>query len=185
MMDLIPTSLPGCYEIRPQIVVDDRGTFVKTFHKEIFEKWGLAGAFAEQFYSVSRQKVLRGLHFQLPPRDHAKLVTCISGKVLDAVVDLRKGPPTYGKYMMLELDAAKGNMIYIPSGMAHGFFTLSAAATLLYGTTTTHSPTHDSGIRWDSVGIPWPTEKPIVSPRDTTFIGLADFKSPFVFGPAR
>jgi len=155
---------------------------VKTFHQETFEAWGLAGMFTEQFYSTSKQNVLRGLHFQLPPHDHAKLIMCVSGKVLDATVDLRKGSPTYGKYVVMELDDTKANMIYIPSGMAHGFLTLSDTATLLYNTTTMHSPPHDSGIRWDSVGIPWPMENPIISPRDAAFVRLDEFESPFVFG---
>ena len=183
-MERINTSILGCYEIRPRIVADERGTFVKTFHKETFETWGLTGAFAEQFYSTSKQNVLRGLHFQLPPHDHAKLVMCVSGKVLDAAVDLRKGSPTYGKYVIMELASTKANMIYIPSGMAHGFLTLSDTATLLYNTTTMHSLPHDSGIRWDSVSIPWPTDKPIISLRDAALVGLDELDSPFVFGRA-
>ena len=186
-MNLILTSLPGCFEIQPHIATDDRGTFVKTFHKPTFAKWNLETEFAEQFYSTSKQDVLRGLHFQLPPHDHAKLITCIVGKVLDVAVDLRKGSPTYTHYIMLELDAAKANMLYIPSGLAHGFFTLSPTATLLYNTTTAHSPVHDTGILWNSAKIPWPTKTktPILSPRDAAFLKLADFNTPFIFGHAK
>jgi dTDP-4-dehydrorhamnose 3,5-epimerase len=180
-MELVPTSISGCFEIRAQVFADDRGTFVKTFHRDTFAKWGLATNFAEQFYSTSKQGVLRGLHFQMPPCDHAKLVTCVSGKVLDAALDLRKDSPTYGKHALIELDSGKGNMIYIPSGMAHGFYTVTGPATLLYNTTTVHSPAHDSGIRWDSAGIAWPGGAPVISPRDGQFVTLADFNTPFSF----
>jgi dTDP-4-dehydrorhamnose 3,5-epimerase len=180
-MELIPLSISGCFEIRPRVFADDRGTFVKTFHRDTFVKWGLAGEFAEQYYSTSRRRVLRGLHFQLPPFAHAKLVMCLHGKVLDAAVDLRKDSPTYGKHVVLELDASQGNMVYLPVGMAHGFYTLSEMATLLYNTTTMHSPAHDSGIRWDSAGIAWPTTHPILAPRDAQFVGLGEFQTVFEF----
>ncbi len=180
-MEFKPTVIGGCLEIQPRIFSDNRGAFVKTFHRDLFRQHGLQCDFAEQFYSTSHQGVLRGLHFQLPPADHAKLVTCVAGEVLDAVVDLRVGSPTYGKYALIELGATKANMVYIPSGMAHGFLTLSASATLLYNTTSVHSPAHDSGIRWDSAKIPWKIESPVVSPRDAAFVGLSDFNSPFRF----
>jgi dTDP-4-dehydrorhamnose 3,5-epimerase len=180
-MDLVPLSIDGCLEIRPRVFADDRGTFVKTFHRDAFAQWGLAVDFPEQFYSTSRRGVLRGLHFQLPPHEHAKLVTCLHGRVLDAAVDLRKDSPTYGKHVTVELDAGKGNMVYLPVGMAHGFFTLSESAIVLYNATTVHSPAHDSGVRWDSAGIAWPTTTPIVSPRDSKFVSLAEFQTVFAY----
>jgi dTDP-4-dehydrorhamnose 3,5-epimerase len=180
-MELVPLSISGCYEIRPRVFADERGTFVKTFHRDTFVKWGLAGEFAEQFYSTSRRGVLRGLHFQMPPCEQAKLVTCVCGQVLDAAVDLRKDSPTYGQHVMLELDAHKGNAVYLPVGMAHGFYTLSETATVLYNTTTVHSPAQDSGIRWDSAGIAWPTTNPIVSARDSQFTRLDEFRTVFEY----
>lgn len=178
-MEFLPTILEGCYEVQPRVFADDRGTFVKTFHEEMFAKKGLANVFKEQFYSVSRKGVLRGMHFQTPPMDHAKLVTCLRGEVMDVVVDLRKGSSTFRNHAVFYLSSVKGNMVYIPTGMAHGFYTLSDDAILLYNTTTMHSPTNDAGIRWDSAGIAWPVTTPILSPRDAAFPALSDFLSPF------
>lgn len=181
-MERIATNLEGCWEIRPRLIADDRGTFVKTFHRATFEQWGLPTDFPEAFYSVSRRGVLRGLHFQLPPAAHAKLVTCVSGKILDAAVDLRQGSPTYGRHALLELSAEQANMLYVPVGLAHGFYALTDRATVLYNVTTMHAPALDTGIRWDSAGIPWPEPRPVVSARDAAFPSLSDFQSPFTWG---
>lgn len=171
--------IPGCHEIVPAVFRDGRGAFVKTFHHDLFAAQGLVTEWKEEFYSVSRKGVLRGLHFQLPPHDHAKLVYCTDGEVLDAVVDLRKGSPTFGYSITKELKASTGNMLYIPSGLAHGFYVLSSSATMMYKTSTVHAPSHDSGIRWDSAGIAWPDEAPVVSERDSWLATLAEFNSPF------
>lgn len=179
--DKKPTTIAGCYEIQPRILADARGAFVKTFHAEWFAELGLATHWAEQYYSVSQKGVLRGLHFQTPPHDHAKLVYCIAGEVLDVAVDLRKGSPTYGQHVALTLSATQGNMIYLAPGLAHGFYTLSDSATLVYNVTTVYTPSHDSGIRWDSVGIAWPDGEPRISERDQAFSLLADFVSPFTY----
>lgn len=175
------TTIPGCFEIFPLVVHDQRGIFVKLFHEQLYSEHGLATHFAEIYYSVSHQGVLRGLHFQSPPMDHSKIVSCISGEVMDTVVDLRKGSPTYGKYATFQLSSEKGNLIYIPSGLAHGFYVQSRSAILLYNVTTVYSPQHDSGVRWDTVGIPWPNQSPIVSERDSNFTAVSDFESPFKF----
>ena len=122
-MEIVPTEIPGCYEVQPKVFKDKRGAFVKTFHAGDFHSYGLCADWTEQYYSRSKRGVLRGLHFQLPPHDHAKLVYCVAGSVLDVAFDLRIGSPTYGKAVMLELSAKKGNMIYLPKGLAHGFCT--------------------------------------------------------------
>ncbi|MGI9860905.1 dTDP-4-dehydrorhamnose 3,5-epimerase [Moorella naiadis] len=175
------TEIPGCYEIRPVIFKDERGIFVKTFHQEVFAKNQLATYFAEEYYSFSHHGVLRGLHFQMPPKDHIKLVYCVSGEVIDTVVDLRRGSPTYGKFQIFTLNAEKSNILYIPSGLAHGFYVISENAILVYKTTTVYSPEHDAGILWNSVGIPWPNEKPIISKRDSEFVAFEDFVTPFIY----
>ncbi len=179
--ELITTSLRGCLEIRPRLLDDERGRFVKVFHQAAFASAGLATEFVEEYYSVSRRGVIRGLHFQHPPRDHAKLVYCVAGRVQDAVVDLRVGSPTEGRHALVELSAETGNMVYIPSGLAHGFCVLSDSATLVYKVTSVHSPEHDAGIRWDSAGIPWAVTAPILSERDRQHPGLAGFASPFSY----
>nr|MDA8101138.1 dTDP-4-dehydrorhamnose 3,5-epimerase [Nitrospiraceae bacterium] len=173
--------IPGCLELTPRVMLDERGSFVKTFHQGMFSDQGLETRFAEEYYSRSRRGVLRGLHFQMPPHDHIKMVYCVSGSVLDVVVDLRKGSPAYGRHVQIELTADKANMLYIPRGLAHGFFVTGDHAIMLYNVTTVYAPEHDSGIRWDSAGIPWPSTTPIISKRDGAFPSLADFTSPFTF----
>ena len=178
MFILKPSKLAGCFELQPKVVEDARGRFVKVFHAEAFASAGLPTEFAEEFYSVSEKNVIRGMHFQLPPMDHVKMVNCIVGEVLDVVVDLRVGSPTYGQFELFELSAAKANSLYIPKGMAHGFCARSKAV-MLYNVGTVYSPAHDVGLLWSSMGIPWPTEQPVLSKRDTLFPTLDDFISPF------
>lgn len=176
------TAIPGCYQLFPLVHKDHRGSFVKTFHQEVFAAHGLVTEFAEEYYSVSRKGVLRGMHFQTPPHDHFKLVYCLSGKVMDAIVDLRVGSPTYLQSETVELGAELGNMLYIAPGIAHGFYTLTDEAIMQYKVTTVYAPAHDSGIRWDTAGIAWPDANPVLSARDAGFLALTDFSSPFVFG---
>ncbi len=173
------TVISGCFEISPTVRKDPRGTFVKVFHAAEFKKLRLGTDFPEEYYSVSRKGVLRGLHFQVPPADLVKLVFCLGGEVLDAVLDLRKKSGTYGKHFTLKLGAKKGNMLYIPKGCAHGFYALSANAIMLYKTSAVYSFENDAGILWNSAGIKWPEGKPLISPRDAAFPELKDFKSPF------
>ena len=182
-MNFSNTPLPGCFEICPQIHYDHRGSFVKTFHCEEFSERGLQVQWAEEYYSISRQNVLRGLHFQLPPYDHEKIVYCVEGEVLDAVVDLRVGSPTFGQHALFRLSSVKGNMLYIPRGMAHGFYSTSKRAAMMYKVSTMYSPNHDTGILWSSAGIPWPTQQPVLSCRDANLSPLAEFDSPFIFRP--
>lgn len=181
MFEIKPTKIPGCLEILPTVFQDQRGIFVQTLHQEEFAKLGLAINFAEEFYSVSHRGVLRGLHFQVPPHDHFKLVYCLQGKAFDATVDLRSGSPTYGQYVTFELDPKKGSMIYIPSGLAHGFYALEDNTLMVYKVTTVYSPEYDTGIRWDSVGIAWPDSNPVVSERDCKFDRFDEFETPFIY----
>ncbi len=181
MMEAKPTKLPGCFELWPQIREDQRGRFVKTFHRDVFDQHGLETHFAEEYYSVSRKSVLRGLHFQVPPMEHVKMVYCVRGVVFDAVVDLRIGSPTYGQHAAFRLSADNGNIIYIPPGLAHGFYVLDDLAVMLYKVSSVHAPDHDTGILWNSLDIPWPDPSPNISERDQQFPSLADFTSPFRF----
>lgn len=183
-MRIVETEIPGCFEIHPAVVVDQRGTFVKTFHAPSFAEAGLETEFVEAYHSRSRQGVLRGLHFQLPPHDHAKLVYCSDGIVLDAVVDLRVGSPTFGRHRLSELSAGQANALYVPPGLAHGFCVVDGEAVIHYQVSTVFRPEHDTGIHWDSAGIPWPVKNPVVSERDMSFAGLDEYQSPFVYGGA-
>ena len=178
-MDLIPTAIEGCFVIQLKTTSDKRGCFVKTFHKNVFSELGLETSFSEDYYSISKKSVLRGLHFQLPPHEHAKLIYCISGCIFDTVLDLRKNSSKYGEYDTFELSLDKANMLYIPPGLAHGFYVLSERATVVYKVSTVYSPKYDTGILWNSTGIPWPDKNPIISKRDSQFLKFEQFKSPF------
>lgn len=181
MLDIKESKIIGCYELIPRIFSDNRGRFVKTFHEEVFAQAGLETNFAEEYYSVSHKGVLRGLHFQKPPREHTKVVYCVHGEVMDVVVDLRVGSPTYGKYDIFDLNSDKANMIYIPKGLAHGFYVKSNQAILIYKVTTVYSPENDTGIRWDSVGIPWPNDNPIMSERDRMLPAFEEMQNIFTY----
>lgn len=178
-MEKLVTPIKGCYELQPILRKDLRGSFVKTFHQDIFNKLNLETNFTEEYYSVSKKHVLRGLHFQTPPMEHKKLVYCSSGEVIDVVVDLRKSSPTYKKYQMFNLNSEKANMLYIPEGLAHGFYVLSEIAIMMYKVSSVYSPENDGGIRWNSAGISWPDKNPIISERDKNFVSLEEFRSPF------
>jgi dTDP-4-dehydrorhamnose 3,5-epimerase len=163
------------------ISYDDRGYFVKTFRRDRFEGRNLRVDFAEEYYTFSRRNVLRGLHFQLPPAGQAKIVYCVNGEVLDVLVDIRRGSPTYGKHEMFNLTSEVPTGLYMPEGFAHGFCVLSETATLAYKVTSLYASKLDSGIRWDSVGIDWPQSNFIVSDRDTALPSFVDFATPFVY----
>ena len=158
-----------------------RGRFVKIFHEPSYTALGLETNFAEEYYSVSHKNVIRGLHFQVPPMDHVKMVYCLEGHALDVVLDLRVGSPTYGQFEVFELNSSNSNSIYIPKGMAHGFCALSENTIMVYKVSTVYSPAHDAGILWNSADIPWPTSDAVLSERDQSFPTLAQFKSPFCY----
>lgn len=183
-MEKIPIPLDGAFLVRPPLFSDQRGSFVKTFHREVFRGFGVEPVFVEEFYSSSAKNVIRGMHFQVPPADHAKYVCCLAGAVRDVILDLRAGSPTYGRYHAVELSFENRLCFFIPSGFAHGFVALTEGAVMLYKTTSVHTPSCDAGVRWDSFGYDWGVETPIVSTRDSTFPRLDDFQSPFPGGSA-
>lgn len=178
-MSFEQTSLRGLQIYTPKLFKDHRGLFLKTFHVELFAEAGIQFELKEEFFSVSKKNVLRGMHFQKPPAGHAKMVTCLVGSVLDVVVDLRKEENTYGQFWTGELSAENGQVLYIPEGMAHGFLTLSDEALVHYKTSSMYDSQSDTGIRWDSLGFDWPVANPIVSQRDQGFAALKEFASPF------
>ncbi|WP_040726089.1 dTDP-4-dehydrorhamnose 3,5-epimerase [Thiomicrorhabdus sp. Kp2] len=173
-MEIKETNLDGVFEIENKVFEDIRGKFVKTFHEDVFQSHGLERDFKESFYSTSKKGVLRGMHFQLPPHDHAKLVYVADGEILDVVVDIRKESPTFGQHFSTRLSSENAKSLYMGKGYAHGFLTLTDSATVIYLTTTLHQPDYDSGIRWDSFGFEWPsfTEDLIISNRDQSFSRL-------------
>jgi dTDP-4-dehydrorhamnose 3,5-epimerase len=179
MLTRVESSIPGCVILKPRVLPDSRGKFVKIHNAEQFGELGLETVFMEEYYSISNRGVLRGLHFQLPPYDHVKCVTCLQGKILDVVVDLRTNSPTYKQHFKVQLDDVECAMLYIPAGLAHGFYTLSEPAIFLNRTTTVYNAEADTGIRWNSCGIDWPNPDPLLSSKDKKMITLDKFKSPF------
>jgi dTDP-4-dehydrorhamnose 3,5-epimerase len=173
-MTLHPTALPGCFRLDFPQRLDLRGSFVKTLHAPTFAKEkGVSWSFRESYYSTSNTGVIRGMHLQLPPHDHAKLVYCISGRVLDVVVDLRPGAG-FGKHVSFEFSGDAPAGVYVPHGCAHGFLVLETA-TLVYQVTSEYAPSHDGGIRYDSFGFDWPVANPLISDRDLALPGLDGF----------
>lgn len=175
------TKLDRVYVIEPEIFKDGRGSFVKVFHQKAFKDNNLQFNAEEVFYSESKKNVIRGMHFQNPPQAHAKIVYVVKGKIIDVVLDIREGSPTYGEFISVELSQDNKRMVYIPVGFVHGFSVISESATAVYMQTTMHSPKLDSGIRWDSFGMDWNIKEPILSERDRNFVKFADLKSPFVY----
>jgi dTDP-4-dehydrorhamnose 3,5-epimerase len=178
---LMLTGIPGCLEVHFPVHPDERGVFVKTFQGSTFGNEGMETDFREVFYTVSGENVLRGMHLQLPPADHAKLVYCVTGSVADVVLDLRCGSPTYGKHALIELAADLYNGVYLPRGVAHGFQVRKWPATLVYHVTTEYAPHLEAGVAWDSFGAAWPVHPPKISSRDEAFPSLAEFDSPFQY----
>ena len=179
-MKFIETALKDVYIVEQNVFKDDRGAFVNTFQESEFKNRGLDCDFKESYYTKSREDVIRGMHFQTPSQDHAKLVTVIQGTILDVILDLRKNSPTYKQHIAVELSRENRKSIYIPKGCAHGFGVLSDMAIAYYMVTTEHSPANDTGIRYDSFGHDWIIKSPIISDRDSGFCTLDEFESPFI-----
>jgi len=177
--EALNTGFPGLLLLRPRIFEDRRGIFVKTFHTDLFRELGIPFEPREEFYSVSAKGVLRGMHFQLPPAAHAKLVHCLSGRVLDVVLDMRRASASFGRAFSCELDALRRELLFIPAGFAHGFLTLEDKSTMVYKTDTVHTPACDAGIAWNSFGFKWPVSEPVMSERDSRFPRWPEFQSPF------
>lgn len=163
------------YIIKNQHFSDFRGEFIKIYNNY----FNLNTDFKEQYYSISNKGVIRGMHFQLPPYDHIKLVSLIKGRAKDIILDLRKFSNTYGNFISVELSENSKDSIYIPSGFAHGFEALESGTIMLYNVSTVYNSEYDEGILWDSFGVNWNTSTPILSNRDKSFIEFKNFKSSF------
>lgn len=177
-MKLLNELLPGCFLLQPKRLQDQRGCFVKTYHEGIYAALGINFYIREEFYSISHKNVLRGMHFQLPPHDHDKLVYCIRGVVRDVLLDLRQGAH-YGRVASAELTGESGQVVFIPKGIAHGFVALTDETLVVYKTSTMHAPEADYGIHWDSYGFNWGVDQPIISARDQQHVAFNNFVSPF------
>ncbi len=181
MKDIQSISLEGAYLLTLPSSQDARGTFVKTYHDTTLQQAGINFTLKESYFSSSRKDVIRGMHFQLPPHHHSKIVFCPLGAILDVIVDLRKGSPTYGQYFAHELSEQNHKAYYIPEGFAHGFKSLTEGAITYYLVSCEYNKDADTGVLYNSIGFDWGVENPILSERDLSFTGLKEFNSPFVF----
>ena len=171
-MEVIKTAIEGVLIIEPKVFGDARGYFLESFNaKEFTEKTGLSINFVQDNESMSSYGVMRGLHFQRPPFTQSKLVRCVKGAVLDVAVDIRKGSPTYGQHVVVELTENNHRQFFVPRGFAHGFAVLSDVAVFQYKCDNFYAPQADGGISIldESLGIDWkiPTEKALLSEKDT------------------
>ncbi|MBC7084651.1 MAG: dTDP-4-dehydrorhamnose 3,5-epimerase [Firmicutes bacterium] len=177
-------EIPDVVLIEPKVFRDDRGFFLESYKRSEFAEFGIDEIFVQDNHSRSRRGVLRGLHYQNPPRAQAKLVRVIDGEIFDVAVDIRRGSPTYGRWVRAYLSDENMRMLYIPAGFAHGFLALSDVAEVLYKTSDEYSPEHEAGIVWNDpeIGIEWPVKDPVLSPRDCRWPGLRDAVNAFVYG---
>ncbi|TKT77658.1 dTDP-4-dehydrorhamnose 3,5-epimerase [Aquamicrobium sp. LC103] len=177
MITVTPLGLDGVVEITPRKFGDDRGFFSETYNREKFVAAGIELDFVQDNHSYSAARgVLRGLHYQLPPKAQDKLVRVVRGSILDVAVDIRRGSPTFGRWVSLVISAEKWNQILVPAGFAHGFITLEPDTEVIYKVTELYSPEHDRSIRFDDpeIGIEWPI------PADEIQLSEKDRAAPFL-----
>lgn len=174
-MKLTETELPGVLLLEPKRFGDDRGFFMEMFHEKRYAEAGIPGPFVQDNFSRSAKGILRGLHFQ-QPHAQGKLVQVLSGAVYDVAVDIRRGSPTFGKWVGVELSADNRRQLWVPAGFAHGFCVLSESADFHYKCTDFYSPTSEHGIAWNDpdLGIAWPVTSPLLSPKDLAAPRLKD-----------
>ena len=185
-MKVIETKIPGLLIIEPRVFGDERGFFFESYNEKAFnEATGIAPRFVQDNHSKSVKGVLRGLHYQLPPRAQGKLVRVVQGEVFDVAVDIRKGSPTYGQWVGEVLSADNKKQLWIPPGFAHGFFTLSDTAEFLYKTTDYWSPEHEQAIIWNdpTLNIEWPLNGlvPTLAAKDARAVAFNAAEIPTAF----
>jgi dTDP-4-dehydrorhamnose 3,5-epimerase len=171
----LDTELPDLALIEPEIHGDERGFMVETFRADAWRELGADADFVQENHSRSGKAILRGIHFQTAP-GQAKLVRCTRGKIWDAVVDLRRDSPTYGRWEGHELDDERHRQLFVPIGFGHGFCVLSETADVAYKLSSYYDPATESGIAWDDpeIGIEWPISDPVLSERDRSAPRLAE-----------
>lgn len=177
-MNIVPTSLPGVLLIEPKVFGDERGFFFESFNARSFaQATGVTAAFVQDNHSHSRRGVLRGLHYQLE-QAQGKLVRAVTGEVYDAVVDLRRSSPTFGRWEGFVLSAQNKKMLWVPPGFGHGYYVMSESTDFLYKTTDYYAPQHERCVLWNdpAIGVQWPlsTGEPTLSAKDQLGLRLAD-----------
>jgi len=167
-------EIPAVILIEPKVFEDGRGFFMETYKMPDFVAAGIKLDFVQENHSRSGKGVLRGLHYQNPPFAQGKLVRAIRGKIFDVAVDIRKGSPTWGKWVSTVLSEENKKMLFVPAGLAHGFCVLSTVAEVIYKTTSVYSAESEAGIIWndEDLNIEWPVRKPILSEKDAKWPAL-------------
>ena len=184
-MTIIETKIPGVLIIEPKVFKDSRGYLFESYSDQRYKEAGIMADFVQDDESCSTKGVMRGLHFQRPPFTQAKLVRCVQGTVLDVAVDIRKGSQTYGQHVAIELSEENHLQFFVPRGFAHGFAVLSPIAVFQYKCDNYYAPQADGGISIldESLGIDWhiPITDAILSEKDTKYLPLKEFESPFLY----
>jgi len=174
-MKFLPTDLPGVLIVEPEVFEDDRGFFFETQHRDKFAAAGIDATFVQDNHSHSVKGAVRGLHYQ-EPRAQGKLIRVVNGEVFDVAVDIRRGAPTFGRWIGVALSSANRRQLWVPPGFAHGLCVLSDEADVIYKVTDVYSPENDHAIAWNdpAIGIDWPVTEPRLSKRDAEAPSLAD-----------
>ncbi|WP_171102126.1 dTDP-4-dehydrorhamnose 3,5-epimerase [Ruegeria sp. HKCCD7255] len=182
-MQVEETALPGVVVLTPKRFSDERGFFSESWNKNTLATHGIEFDFVQDNHSLSIETgTLRGLHFQAPPHAQDKLVRCGRGALLDVAIDIRKGSPTFGKWISVELSAENGRQLLVPKGFLHGFLTLKPNTEICYKCTDFYAPDCDGVVHWDSCGVDWGLSKPpILSEKDTQAARFESFDSPFIW----
>ena len=177
-------EIPDVVLVEPRVFGDARGFFIETYKVQDFAAAGITKVFVQENHSRSARNVLRGLHYQNHPFAQGKLVRVVAGEVLDVAVDIRKGSPTYGKWVSAVLSADNKAMLYVPEGFAHGFVVLSDIADVIYKTTEVYSPESEAGIIWDDpdLNIQWSVDDAVLSERDRQWPVLRNAENRFRYG---
>lgn len=177
------TMIPGLYIVKPHYYGDERGSNLKTFHRETFEEHGLKCDFGETMVATNMMYgTIRGFHYQKPPYTQYKLCYCLSGKWDNFSIDLRVGSPAYGRIFRTQMSEDERKLLYIPEGIANAYLILKNNTQVLYQLGSKYMPEYEGGIKWDSVGLDLGDIRPIISKRDMEFPGLSEFESPFIYG---
>lgn len=176
-------EIPEIMLVETQSFIDERGYFMESFKESVFNANGIKTKFVQDNFSHSTKGVLRGLHYQKDPKAQAKLVMAITGEIFDVAVDMRKGSPTYGRWVSEILSDKNHNLLYIPEGFAHGFCVISEKADVLYKVNSEYSPEYERGILWNDpdLSIKWPTSNPVMIKKDLELTSLKNADNNFTY----